>query len=101
MMIGKMLYFFLFSDFHVRVIHLLIFVFIHVAIVTLTPAAAFYYLEKDWSYLDSVYFCFVTWTTIGLGDFVPGEQQNQKLRPLYKIFSSCEFPSVFFLDESV
>ncbi|KAM6959531.1 potassium channel subfamily K member 6 [Aplochiton taeniatus] len=51
----------------------------------MVPAAAFCALEEDWSFLDAVYFCFISLCTIGLGDFVPGEQPGQEQRPLYKI----------------
>lgn len=29
--------------------------------------------RKDWTYLESFYFCFITFSTIGLGDFLPFE----------------------------
>lgn len=34
-------------------------------------AALFCWLENDWSYLDGIYFAFVTQLTIGFGDVVP------------------------------
>jgi hypothetical protein len=36
------------------------------------PAIAFVLIETKWNYLDSVYFAFITLTTIGFGDYVAG-----------------------------
>ena len=44
--------------------------FILLIIIVIFPAFGFQALE-EWSYFESVYFCFVTLTTIGFGDFVP------------------------------
>ncbi|KAK6290989.1 hypothetical protein J4Q44_G00386130 [Coregonus suidteri] len=49
------------------------------------PAVVFSHIEDTWSFLDAIYFCFITLCTIGLGDYVPGEKPGQKFRSLYKI----------------
>ena len=56
----------------------------------LIPAAIFTCLEDQWGYLDSMYYCFVSLTTVGLGDFIPGDTPGQHLRPLYKACTTCE-----------
>lgn len=58
------------------------------------PAAVFSKLEASWSFLEGVYFCFISLCTIGLGDFVPGTQPRQKHRSLYQLSVMCESPRV-------
>jgi len=60
----------------------LVFVIFFSSIFLLIPAAIFTALENengDWEYTDSVYYTFITLSTIGFGDMVPDRQQNQKL----------------------
>ncbi|XP_013865012.1 potassium channel subfamily K member 1b [Austrofundulus limnaeus] len=49
------------------------------------PAVIFSVLETNWNFLESFYFCFISLSTIGLGDYVPGEAANQRFRQLYKV----------------
>ncbi len=42
-------------------------------LIILLPAIGYSNLESDWNYLDSVYYCFITFSTIGFGDLVPTE----------------------------
>ncbi|XP_052860314.1 uncharacterized protein LOC128267506 [Anopheles cruzii] len=43
-------------------------------VVSYIIAGAFMFSEwEEWSFLDSAYFCFITLTTIGFGDFVPAQ----------------------------
>ncbi|KAM5135675.1 potassium channel subfamily K member 1 [Mantella aurantiaca] len=53
------------------------------------PAAVFSGLEDDWNFLESFYFCFISLSTIGLGDYVPGEGYNQRFREIYKLGITC------------
>ena len=43
----------------------------------LIPAATFIEVEENWEYFDSFYFCFISLTTIGLGDITPGASSKQ------------------------
>ncbi|XP_041510047.1 potassium channel subfamily K member 6 [Microtus oregoni] len=65
--------------------HLVALLVVIVAVFFLVPAAVFAYLEEAWSFLDAFYFCFISLSTIGLGDYVPGEAPGQPYRSLYKV----------------
>lgn len=47
-------------------------------LVLIIPAWILVNLEKQWDFLGSLYFCFISLTTIGLGDYVPGETQGEE-----------------------
>jgi len=74
----------LYSPFSLRLFHLLLILLVILFALLLIPAAIFTCLEDQWGYLDSMYYCFVSLTTVGLGDFIPGDTPGQHLRPLYK-----------------
>ena len=57
----------------------------------LVPAAIFTALEPGWNYSDALYYCFISLTTIGLGDFIPGDNIGQHLRPLYKACTTSKY----------
>lgn len=58
-----------------------------VAIILLIfPSLLFSYVEEKWGILDAFYYCFISLTTIGLGDFVPGNASNQ---PFYEAYMIC------------
>ncbi|XP_069357874.1 potassium channel subfamily K member 1-like isoform X2 [Maniola hyperantus] len=75
----------LYRPFTIRLVHLMIIVSILVVFFLLLPAAAFAALEPEWDYLDSFYYCFISLTTIGLGDYIPGDYPDQPYRPVYKV----------------
>ncbi|XP_008289320.1 potassium channel subfamily K member 6 [Stegastes partitus] len=67
------------------VVHFVLLLVLVVLCFFLAPAAVFSAVEVSWSFLDGLYFCFISLCTIGLGDFVPGTQPGQKYRPLYQV----------------
>ncbi|XP_029427355.1 potassium channel subfamily K member 6 [Rhinatrema bivittatum] len=74
-----------YSRHSVTKVHFLVLLLVMLVIFFLVPSAVFSSIEESWSYLDAFYFCFISLCTIGLGDYVAGEQYDQKLRPFYKI----------------
>ncbi|XP_061424336.1 potassium channel subfamily K member 12-like [Lethenteron reissneri] len=49
------------------------------AITIACSASALYSAVEDWSYVDSLYFCFVAFSTIGFGDLVSGQAAATKV----------------------
>lgn len=77
-----------YQSFNIRLIHLIIMVSILSLVFLIIPAGIFSYIEPEWDYLDSFYYCFISLTTIGLGDYIPGESGNQPYGSLYKILTA-------------
>ncbi|XP_041035793.1 potassium channel subfamily K member 1-like [Carcharodon carcharias] len=71
-------------------IHALVIGSIVVSCFFLIPAIAIMAMENDWDYLQSLYFCFISLSTIGLGNYVPGKSsRHPNLQHLYKVGIAC------------
>ncbi|VDM02764.1 unnamed protein product [Schistocephalus solidus] len=55
----------------IRLMHFIIVTLAVTVLAIFLPAYIFKNVETGWSYIDAVYFCFISLTTIGLGDLVP------------------------------
>lgn len=74
-------------------VHFLLLLVLVVLCFFVAPAAVFSAVEMSWTFLDGIYFCFISLCTIGLGDFVPATQPTQKYRSLYQVsvMGECGF----------
>lgn len=67
------------SVFLIRLFHLMAVTTILLCICFFIPAYAFFCLEEGWTYLDALYYCYISLTTIGLGDFIPSMATHSTL----------------------
>ncbi|ESO99951.1 hypothetical protein LOTGIDRAFT_95453, partial [Lottia gigantea] len=79
----------IYKIFHIQLLHLGIILGTFILLFILIPAAIFAVLEPKWNYLDSFYYCFISLTTIGLGDYIPGDSANQHYRAIYKLSTTA------------
>ncbi|KAK7176885.1 hypothetical protein R3I93_000969 [Phoxinus phoxinus] len=74
---------------HAALLHCSVLAFCTATLFFLLPAGALCLLENHWSYLESLYFCFISLSTTGLGDYLPGRTQSQAARHVLEFATSC------------
>ncbi|XP_033834565.1 potassium channel subfamily K member 13 [Periophthalmus magnuspinnatus] len=60
------------------------------SVVIACSASTLYSSMENWSYIDSLYFCFVAFSTIGFGDLVSSQRQQYESQAAYS-FGNCLF----------
>ncbi|KAF7637813.1 hypothetical protein Mgra_00002787 [Meloidogyne graminicola] len=65
----------------------LLFISFSIGCITISIATIVFHKKENWSIFDSAYYCMISLSTIGFGDFVPA-QTNERLKkePFYIIF---------------
>lgn len=79
----------LYQPFNIRILHLSIVVAIVLLLFFGIPTVVFMHMEESWTALDAFYYCFISLTTIGLGDYIPGDDPDIDYRSIYKIGTVC------------
>jgi potassium channel subfamily K protein 1 len=85
------------SESKIRFIHLLLTLLFSIIFLFIIPSIIFQHIEENWSFIDAFYFCFISLTTIGLGDLVAGDSPIQRNRLFYKICLTSNKQSFLFL----
>ncbi|EGT38489.1 hypothetical protein CAEBREN_29181 [Caenorhabditis brenneri] len=66
------------------------FILFSMCLALITASAAIYSIIEDWVYVDSLYFCFISFATIGFGDYVSNQQDVTRMSPdLYRFINFC------------
>ncbi|KAM9385324.1 potassium channel subfamily K member 13 [Pholidichthys leucotaenia] len=60
------------------------------SVVIACSASTLYSSMENWSYVDSLYFCFVAFSTIGFGDLVSSQKQQYESQEAYRV-GNCLF----------
>ncbi|CAL8267138.1 unnamed protein product [Merluccius merluccius] len=60
------------------------------SVVIACSASTLYCTMEEWSYVDSLYFCFVAFSTIGFGDLVSSQRQQYESQGAYRL-GNCLF----------
>ena len=58
------------SEFLIRILHVMIVTLILLLLILILPAL-YFSSSENWSFLEGIYYCYISLTTVGLGDFVP------------------------------
>ncbi|XP_040576619.1 potassium channel subfamily K member 1 isoform X1 [Lepeophtheirus salmonis] len=71
-------------DLRIKSLEMTLMFIIIVTLFHVLPAIVFTILEPGWNFLDAVYYTFISLTTIGLGDYIPGDKAHGLYRAIYK-----------------